>query len=52
MNGDEDQGADAELELQRILGELEHVLVDLDLLKLHLPGAYVSQAIEHIRSLL
>lgn len=52
MNSDEESGADAVSELQRIIAELEDVLADLDLLELHLPSAYVSQAIGHIRSLL
>ena len=52
MNGDEGPREYSESDLQRILVKLEDVLTDLDLFKLHLPGAYVSHAIEHLRSLL
>jgi hypothetical protein len=38
------------LRLQQVLGTLEGILAELDRLQLHLPGAFVSQAIDHVRS--
>lgn len=52
MTGNEVAGAQSGPDLQDILTRLTDVLLDLDNLELHLAGAFVSQAIEHIRSLL
>jgi hypothetical protein len=52
MTGNDEPGAKSGPDLQDILTRLTDVLLDLDDLELHLPGAFVSQAIEHIRSLL
>jgi hypothetical protein len=52
MTANEVPGEQSGPDLHDIVTRLTDVLLDLDDLGLHLPGAYVSQAIEHIRSLL
>jgi hypothetical protein len=52
MTGYEVPNEGARRNLSDVLTRLEEVLLDLDELELHVPGAHVSQAIEHIRSLL
>ena len=52
MTGNDVPGEQSRPNLNEVLARLEDALLDLDELELHLPGAHVSQAIEHIRSLL